>query len=63
MDRKSGKLVARLATDNFTCPFFPGKKKQDYRYNEVTTRLWPVLSRSIMLMQQSHYHQTSRFTN
>ena len=35
MDLKSGKLVARLGTDRFRCPFCPGKKKQDYRYNEL----------------------------
>ena len=35
MDLKSGKLVARLASDRFRCPFCPGKKKQDYRYNEL----------------------------
>uniref|UniRef100_A0ACD5Y2Z8 Uncharacterized protein n=2 Tax=Avena sativa TaxID=4498 RepID=A0ACD5Y2Z8_AVESA len=34
-DLKSGKLVARLGTDRFRCPFCPGKKKQDYRYNEL----------------------------
>ncbi|PUZ50145.1 hypothetical protein GQ55_6G036500 [Panicum hallii var. hallii] len=35
LDLKSGKLVARLASDRFRCPFCPGKKKQDYRYNEL----------------------------
>ena len=35
MDLKSGKFVARLGTDRFRCPFCPGKKKQDYRYNEL----------------------------
>ncbi|WVZ95030.1 hypothetical protein U9M48_040840 [Paspalum notatum var. saurae] len=35
MDLKSGKLVARLGSDRFRCPFCPGKKKQDYRYNEL----------------------------
>ncbi|CAL5008428.1 unnamed protein product [Urochloa decumbens] len=35
LDLKSGKLVARLGTDRFRCPFCPGKKKQDYRYNEL----------------------------
>lgn len=35
MDLKSGKLVARLDSDRFRCPFCPGKKKQDYRYNEL----------------------------
>ncbi|XP_047091455.1 factor of DNA methylation 1-like [Lolium rigidum] len=35
MDLKSGKLVARLGTDRFRCPFCPGKKKLDYCYNEL----------------------------
>jgi hypothetical protein len=35
LDLKAGKLVARLGTDRFRCPFCPGKKKQDYRYNEL----------------------------
>ncbi|KAJ1267306.1 hypothetical protein BS78_07G046200 [Paspalum vaginatum] len=35
MDLKSGRLVARLGSDRFRCPFCPGKKKQDYRYNEL----------------------------
>nr|CAB3480018.1 unnamed protein product [Digitaria exilis] len=35
LDLKSGKLVARLGSDRFRCPFCPGKKKQDYRYNEL----------------------------
>jgi hypothetical protein len=35
VDLKSGKFVARLGTDRFRCPFCPGKKKQDYRYNEL----------------------------
>ncbi|CAO2210121.1 unnamed protein product [Urochloa humidicola] len=35
LDLKSGKLVSRLGTDRFRCPFCPGKKKQDYRYNEL----------------------------
>uniref|UniRef100_A0A453RXW0 Factor of DNA methylation 1-5/IDN2 domain-containing protein n=1 Tax=Aegilops tauschii subsp. strangulata TaxID=200361 RepID=A0A453RXW0_AEGTS len=34
-DLKSGKLVARFGADRFRCPFCPGKKKQDYRYNEL----------------------------
>jgi len=35
LDLKSGKFVARLGSDRFRCPFCPGKKKQDYRYNEL----------------------------
>ncbi|XP_066358141.1 protein INVOLVED IN DE NOVO 2-like [Miscanthus floridulus] len=35
VDLKSGKFVARLGSDRFRCPFCPGKKKQDYRYNEL----------------------------
>jgi hypothetical protein len=35
LNLKSGKLVARLGSDRFRCPFCPGKKKQDYRYNEL----------------------------
>ncbi|CAL4943041.1 unnamed protein product [Urochloa decumbens] len=35
LDLKSGKLVARLGTDRFSCPFCLGKKKQDCRYNEL----------------------------
>ncbi|XP_047087581.1 factor of DNA methylation 1-like [Lolium rigidum] len=35
MDLKSGKLVARLGTERFRCPFCPGKKKLDYCYNEL----------------------------
>ncbi|KAG8086794.1 hypothetical protein GUJ93_ZPchr0010g7918 [Zizania palustris] len=35
MDLKSGKLVVRLGDEKFRCPFCPGKKKQDYRYNEL----------------------------
>lgn len=35
MDLKAGKLVARLGNDRFRCPFCPGKKKQDYLYNEL----------------------------
>lgn len=35
LDLKSGKLVARPGSDRFRCPFCPGKKKQDYRYNEL----------------------------
>ncbi|XP_062192613.1 factor of DNA methylation 1-like isoform X2 [Phragmites australis] len=35
LDLKAGRLVARLGNDRFRCPFCPGKKKQDYRYNEL----------------------------
>ncbi|KAF0901261.1 hypothetical protein E2562_038834 [Oryza meyeriana var. granulata] len=35
MDLKSGKLVVRLGNEKFRCPFCLGKKKQDYRYNEL----------------------------
>jgi len=35
LDLKAGKFVARLGSDRFRCPFCPGKKKQDYRYNEL----------------------------
>ncbi|GJN39651.1 hypothetical protein PR202_gb28783 [Eleusine coracana subsp. coracana] len=35
LDLKAGKFVARLDIDRFRCPFCPGKKKQDYRYNEL----------------------------
>ncbi|TVU42766.1 hypothetical protein EJB05_09187 [Eragrostis curvula] len=35
LDLKAGKRVARLDADRFRCPFCPGKKKQDYRYNEL----------------------------
>lgn len=35
LNLKSGKLVARYGADRFRCPFCLGKKKQDYRYNEL----------------------------
>ncbi|XP_006659121.1 factor of DNA methylation 1-like [Oryza brachyantha] len=35
MDLKSGKNVVRLGNEKFRCPFCLGKKKQDYRYNEL----------------------------
>uniref|UniRef100_A0A0D9YQM7 Factor of DNA methylation 1-5/IDN2 domain-containing protein n=1 Tax=Oryza glumipatula TaxID=40148 RepID=A0A0D9YQM7_9ORYZ len=35
MDLKSGKPVVSLGNEKFRCPFCLGKKKQDYRYNEL----------------------------
>ncbi|KAL6857034.1 hypothetical protein ACP4OV_018416 [Aristida adscensionis] len=34
-DLKAGRFAVRLGSDRFRCPFCPGKKKQDYRYNEI----------------------------